>query len=113
MNSRVPFFGILLICFVITSCSASGEDVKRNYDTVILRGIARVVGNEPFTRLVLTVQGAKSGEKKKDYVITGTLEKEIWDQYQGRVIVVEGRYCEEIMPERLPCIEPVRIIKVE
>lgn len=113
MNSRVPLFGILLICFVITSCSASGEIVKKNNNTIILRGKARVIGNEPFTRLVLTVQGAKKGEKQTDYVIKGPLEKEIWEKYQGRIIILEGRYCKKTSPEYRYCIEPSRILSVE
>ena len=113
MNSRGTLIGILLILFVITSCSASGEDVKRNYDAVILRGVARVVGNEPFTRLVLTVQGAKSGEKQTDYVIKGPLEKEIWERYQGRVIELEGRFCEKLSPEYQYCFEPNRILSAK
>ena len=113
MNSRVPLLGVLLLCFAITSCSASSEDVKKNEETKILRGTVRVVGNEPFTRLVLTVQAAKNEGKQKDYVIKGSLEKEIWDQHQGRVIVVEGSYCPETDPEHQFCFEPSRIISVE
>jgi len=113
MTSRVAVIGLLLLGFAMASCSASSGEVKKNGETVMIRGTVRVVGNEPFSRLVLTVQEPEGGKNQKDFVIKGPLEKNIWDQYQGRVIVVEGRYCAETGPEHVPCIEPERIIRVE
>jgi len=98
---------------MLTSCSASSESMKKDGETVILKGTVRVVGNEPFPRLVLTVKNTEGGKIQQDYVIKGHLAKKIWDQYQGQVIVIEGKYCAESVPEHLLCIEPERIVGVE
>jgi hypothetical protein len=113
MLSKVKIIGSVLIFFISTSCTASGESMKKNGETVIIKGTVRVVGNEPFPRLVLTVKETEGSKMQKNYAITGSLAKEIWDKYQGRVIVIEGKYCIESVPEHLPCIEPERIVGVE
>ena len=112
MFSRIPII-LLLICFICTYCSASSESMKKEGETVIIKGTVRVVGNEPFSRLVLTVKDTEGCKVQKDYAITGFLAKKIWDQYQGKVIVIEGKYCAEIAPEHLPCIEPINIMRSE
>jgi hypothetical protein len=113
MSGKASLTGVLIICFAMTSCSASGEGVKKNGDTIIIRGTVRVIGNEPFPRIVLTVQGSEGAKEQQDYLVTGSLAKVIRDQYQGKVIVIEGKYCAESVPERLPCIEPIKIIRSE
>jgi hypothetical protein len=113
MLSKVKIIGSVLIFFISTSCTASGESMKKNGETVIIKGTVRVVGNEPFPRLVLTVKNTEGGKIQQDYVIKGHLAKKIWDQYQGQVIVIEGKYCAESVPEHLLCIEPERIVGVE
>ena len=113
MFSKVPIIWFLLIFFMLTSCSASSESMKKEEETVIIKGTVRVVGNEPFSRLVLTVKDTECSEVQKDYVIAGPLAKKIWGQYQGKVIVIEGKYCAEIAPEHLPCIEPINIMRSE
>jgi hypothetical protein len=78
-----------------------------------MRGTVRVVGNEPFSRLVLTVPDPMNAGKPTDYVIRGPLGKEIRGRYQGKVVVIEGRCCTDGAPERFLCIEPERIVEVE
>jgi len=113
MFSKVPIIGLFLICFILTSCSASSESMKKVGETVIIKGTVRVVGNEPFPRLVLTVKDTEDSKVQKDYAITGSLAKKIWDQYQGQVIVIEGNVCAESVAEQLHCIEPIKIIRRE
>ena len=113
MFGKVPIIGFFLICFILTSCSASSESMKKDGETLIIKGTVRVVGNEPFPRLVLTVKDTEGSKMQQDYVVVGSLAKKIWDQYQGKVIEIEGIYCAESVPERLPCIEPIKIIRSE
>ena len=113
MSSNVSLTGLLLILFTMISCSASSESMIKDQDTLILKGTVRVVGNEPFPRLVLTVKDAEGGKLQQDYAISGSLAKMIRDQYQGKVIVIEGKYCADSVPEQLPCIEPIKIIRSE
>lgn len=74
-------------------------------------GTVRVVGNEPFTRLVLTTAGNQGKEGKgKEYLLTGPLQGELRGKYQGVRVTLEGRECPPQSPEFAGCFEPFRII---
>ena len=113
MPAKISLIAVSSLFLAMTACSASGECVKRDRETVTMAGTVRVVGNEPFTRLVLTVQDPKNGNHQTDLVIKGPLAGDIRERYQGKVIIVEGRRCAEEASGHLSCIEPERVIEVE
>jgi hypothetical protein len=77
----------LLFILLLPSCTVSALDSKGGIEMMTLRGTIRLVGNEPFTHLVITT------DDSKDYLIKGRLEKELRGIQYQRV---------EIKGERLP-----------
>jgi hypothetical protein len=83
-------------------------------DAIVLKGTVRVTGNAPFTRLVLTVPPAEGdGRPPADYLLQGPLVEEMRNRYQGKLVTVECVPCPEKPPDRLPCIEPEKVLAVE
>jgi len=113
MRVEAALAAVLALCLAMTSCGASGDGVKKDGETFLLRGTVGVVGNEPFARLVLSVAPTGGSGRPTDYAVKGPLAEELRSRHQGRVVTVECRRCGESAPARLPCIEPVRIIGAE
>lgn len=79
-------------------------EMKR-HDLTTITGTVRVVGNEPFTRLVLT-----TGGEGRDYLLAGPLRDQLRRGYQGSVVTLEGKECPSPGPESAHCFEPSRIV---
>lgn len=96
-----------LLLFALPGCAVGVQDstVKS------LTGTVRVVGSEPFTRVVLTVEdapGLAAGDR--DYLIIGPLEKELRRTYQWKKLTVLGTPCESPDPDFKKCFSPSRIV---
>ena len=113
MRAKTAFMALLALCITMTSCGASGDAVMKNGEIFVLKGAVRVVGNEPFSRLVLTVQPPDGCGRPTDHVVKGPLARELQSRLQGKVVTLECRRCEESARDLLPCIEPVKIVGVE
>lgn len=101
-------FCAMLILFVATHGSAMGT---KRPELMTIAGTVRVVGNEPFTRLVLTAgDPRKKGAGERDYLLVGPLGEELRRGHQGRRVTLEGRTCRSPLPEFADCFEPLRII---
>lgn len=73
-----------------------------------VEGRVAVVGSEPHTQLVLTVS-----RDHTQYALVGPLAEQIWRQYQGRSIRVEGRIVKESPAPGIPAqLEVIRILAV-
>ena len=66
-----------------TSCTVHAVDLESDQDMLPVTGKLRLVGNEPFTHLVVTT------EDGKHYLIEGDLEKEL-RSYQNHSVTVTG-----------------------
>ena len=76
-----------------------------------LTGTVRVVGNEPFTRVVLTVEDVPGlAARDRDYLIIGPLEKELRKTYQRKKLTLLGTFCVSPDPDFKKCINPSRIV---
>jgi hypothetical protein len=114
MRLNTLFLALLAWCITTPACSASGDVLRKNEETPILKGTIRVVGNEPFTRLFLTVP--TPGERCRsttEYIMKGALVEELRRHYQGKVVTLEYRRCQVSLPDNVSCIEPERIVCVE
>ena len=94
---------VFIVSVFLSACGVSAVASKRDSEMISLRGTIRLVGNEPFTHLVITTDDGK------DYLIKGRFEQELRGLQYQRV---------EIKGEKLPpsngfkyCIE-VREYKV-
>jgi hypothetical protein len=96
----------LILCFAAQGCAMGMAD-KAGSATII--GTARVVGNEPLTHVVVTV--AERTGAGVDYLITGPLEKELRDRYQGKEVTLEGEFCSSPLPQFRKCFSPSRIMQ--
>src|SRR4030042_3541186 len=66
-----------LLILLLSACAVSAVASKKDNEMISLRGTIRVVGNEPFTHLVITT------DDSRDYLIKGRFEKELRKlQYQ-------------------------------
>jgi hypothetical protein len=75
------FFFILLL----SSCTVHAVDSEGGQEMLTVTGKIRLVGNEPFTHLVITTDDGK------DYLVQGDLEKELRAlQYQR--VTVTGKH---------------------
>lgn len=113
MPGKNALVAVLALCLLGTALGATGECMGKNCETVTLKGTVRVVGNEPFARLVLTVPDPREGGRPTDHLVKGPLAEEIRNRHQGEVITVEGRYCADRGPGNRPCFEPEKILKIE
>lgn len=91
---------------------AAGPDRRANVRTV--HGVVRVVGNEPFTQVVVTSPNDTAGVAGRiDYLIEGPLVAELRARYQGRTIALEGTECRARSPMFRNCFAPTRILGPE
>ena len=88
---------------------------KRADELVSLQGVIRVVGNEPFTHVVLTVAddaSVKTGTPT-DYMLLGPLAKDLRMHYQMKKVTLKGTICESRTPGFSKCLEPSSIEESE
>lgn len=91
--------GVMLMLLMAAPAGALGTRKP-----VTISGTVRVVGNEPFTRLILT-----PGEGERDWLLVGPLQEELRRRYQGRRVTLEGEPCPPPTPEFSRCFKPSRI----
>lgn len=91
---------------------AAGPD--RRPDLRAIQGVVRIVGNEPFTHVVVTSAGDAAGDTGRiDYEIAGPLAAELRARYQGRVVTLEGRDAPPSRPWFRYGFAPTRILGSE
>ena len=83
---------------------------NKQADIVAIEGVVRIVGNEPFTQVVITVRDEKAN-RGVDWLIIGPLAQDISQGYQMRTIRVEGTVCTPTIPDFLNCLKPAWIVK--
>ena len=89
---------------------AAGRDLGA--DPRRIRGVVRVVGNEPFTHVVVSSPSDAAGVADRiDFLIEGPLAAELRARYQGRTIALEGTDCRERSPLFRNCFAPTRILE--
>jgi hypothetical protein len=83
--SAVILLSFVFIFLFLSSCTVHAVDSKGAQEMLTVTGKIRLVGNEPFTHLVITTDDGK------DYLVQGELEKELRVlQYQK--ITVRGKH---------------------
>ncbi len=68
---------------LMSACTVHAVDSKGGQEMLTINGKIRLVGNEPFTHLVITT------DDDKDYLIQGDLEKEL-RAFQYQRVTVTG-----------------------
>lgn len=76
------------ISFTLSGCAVHAVDSKSGQGIITVTGKIRLVGNEPFTHLIIT------SDDGRDYLIQGDLEKEL-RAYQHQKVMVKG---EKLLP---------------
>jgi len=95
------------LVFMVPGCAMSVQ----NSGTKALTGPIRVVGNEPFTHVVLTVgKNADQAIGDYDYLIVGPLGEQLRKQYQGKKLTVHGTFCTSPDPGFRKCFNPSEIV---
>jgi hypothetical protein len=81
----VLLFSAFFFTLFLSSCTVHAVDSKGAQEMLTVTGKIRLVGNEPFTHLVITTDDGK------DYLVQGELENELRAlQYQK--ITVRGKH---------------------
>jgi hypothetical protein len=102
-----PLVLFLILCFAAQGCAMGMTD---NAKGATITGTLRVVGNEPLTHLVVTVEEERDG-RGIDYLIVGPLEKELRDRYQGKKVTLQGKTCSSPLPQFKKCFRPWKIMQ--
>lgn len=106
---------IFPVLLTATPGCASGGDAPASEAALVLEGTVRVVGSEPFTRLVLTVR-QKAGQSAaaatvENYLLDGPLTETLRKNYQMRKVTLAGVACVSTVPDYKNCFKPTAIIK--
>ncbi len=97
----------LVLLFAVLGCAMNMQGAGAKAIT----GTIRVVGNEPFTRVVLTVgENPDTATRDQDYLIVGPLGEELRRNYQWKKLTLEGTLCSSPDPAFKKCFNPVRIV---
>jgi len=76
-----------------------------------ITGTVRVVGNEPFTRVVLTVgENPDAATRDQDYLLVGPLGEELRRNFQWQKLTLEGTLCSSPDPAFKKCFNASRIV---
>jgi hypothetical protein len=108
----VRFMAGKLIVAIIVFFSVEGCAMNmQNSDTKVLTGTIRVVGNEPFPKVVLTL-GAKPDSATIDlqYLIVGPLKDSLRRSYQGKKLTLEGSLCTSPDPVFKNCFNAAKVV---
>lgn len=97
----------VVLLFSVQGCAMGAKDSGMK----VITGTVRVVGNEPFTHVVLTLgENPDTATKDQEYLIVGPLEKELRSRYQWKRLTLEGSLCSSPTPEFSQCFNPSRIL---
>lgn len=97
--------GIVLLLLLASTVGAMG-----GRKPATLSGTVRVVGNEPFTRVVITASRSDEPvDGTRDWLITGPLREELRKRHQGKQVTLIGEPCTPPSPEFSRCFRPVKI----
>ncbi len=98
---------MMLLLFATHGCATGSQPGK-----VTIAGTIRLVGNEPFARLVLTPNenGGKT-RAEQDYLLIGPLTGELKRRYQLRRVRLEGSLCVSPLSEFARCFKPSGIVE--
>lgn len=88
-QSAITLLSSVFIFLFLSSCTVHAVDSKSGQGIITVTGKIRLVGNEPFSHLVITTDDGR------DYLIQGDLEKEL-RAYQHQTVRVKG---EKLLPK--------------
>lgn len=101
----VAGIGALLVLLAVGCGYAMGS---RKPLPATLSGTVRVVGNEPYSHLVLTTADREG--RQADYLLVGPLQERLRTKYQGQRVTLEGEPCASPSPRFAHCFTPTRIV---
>jgi hypothetical protein len=107
MKTLIAIGMVLTLVYGAQSCVAG---ISNNQPETI-SGTIRVVGNEPFTRVIIR-PASRSGAnaKKQDILITGPLAEELRKDFQGKAVTLEGNACTSPTSQFARCFKPTKIM---
>ncbi len=112
-----PGFRALLLAVGLQLALGSGAcaaGTNRQPELRTIRGVVRVVGNEPFPQVVVSSPSdAPRVPGRVDYLIQGPLADELRARYQGRTVTLEGRDAPPSWPGFRHGFAPTRILAVD
>ena len=97
----------IILLFAVEGCAMN----MQKPETKVLTGTIRIVGNEPFTHVVLTVgENADRASGDRDYLIVGPLGEQLRKKYQGKKLTLHGTLCPSPAPGFKKCFNPSRVV---
>ncbi len=104
----VIFSVALVLLFALQGCAMD----RQKPETKVLTGTIRIVGNEPFPQVVLTVgPNPDMATRDQDYLIVGPLKEVLRRGYQWKKLTLEGEGCSSPSPAFKNCFNPFKIVK--
>ena len=114
----MKYINLGLCCLVLLVGSATqgcAMNQKQSEDVLTVQGTIRVVGNEPFTHVVISAPDDAAGKSGAvlNWLITGPLAGELRTNYQFKSIILEGTACTSSSPEFKKCLNALKIIRAD
>ncbi len=98
---------MMMLLFAAQGCATGSRP-----GPVTITGTIRLVGNEPFARLVLTPdENFGNTPREREYLLVGPLTDELKRKYQLKRIRLEGSICVSPSPGFARCFKPSRILE--
>jgi len=108
--ARIKIYNVLVACIFFFTVEGCAMEMQKP-ETKILTGTIRVVGSEPFTKVVLALgPNPDVTPIDREYLIIGPLRDALRRNYQGKKLRVEGANCASPDPVYKNCFNPARII---
>jgi len=82
MNRRILLIGLFLVATALLSAGGDIEEPKEEVPVVQVTGVVRLVGNEPFTELIISAPNSSWFVPKE--------ERAKLNDLQHRIVTVEG-----------------------
>lgn len=107
---RIKITKLLVVCIFFFTVEGCAMEMQKP-ETKILTGTIRVVGSEPFTKVVLALgPNPDVTPIDREYLLIGPLSETLRRNYQGKKLRVEGANCTSPDPVYKNCFNPARII---
>jgi len=99
---------LTVVLFLGLTAAGHAMSRPRSGDRMTVEGMVRIVGNEPFTSVVLTMTDAAG--RGSDCLLVGPLAEELRKSRQSVVVKVEGSICDAPHPGFHSCLKVERIV---
>ncbi len=98
--------GMVMALYASQSCVAGTSNNRPE----TISGTIRIVGNEPFTQVIIRPASRSGANHRQDTLIIGPLAEELRSDFQGKAVTLEGNECTSPASRFSKCFRPTKIM---